>query len=58
MEKPLNKPKKELSILQKRLMKTHKVHHTKSHLDKMKTLMKAGWCFEQSHRLAMKKVGK
>ncbi len=58
MEKPLNKPKKELSLLQKRLMKTHKIHHTKSHLDKMKTLMKAMNGDTASHRLAMKKVGK
>ena len=30
---PMYKPKKALSILQKRLMKEHKKHHTKKHLE-------------------------
>ena len=56
--KPLYKPKKDLSILQKRLMKEHKKHHTKKHLDRMKELMLKGWCFQQSHDITMKEIGK
>jgi hypothetical protein len=56
--KPIFKPKKNLSVRQKNLMKIHKTHHTKKHLDMMTNLMKQGFCFEQAHELAMKKVGK
>lgn len=56
--KPMYKPKKELSILQKRLMNEHKKHHTKKHLEEMTKLMKKGFCFQQAHDLTMKKVGK
>jgi hypothetical protein len=56
--KPLFKPKKELSKTQKELMKEHKIHHTKKHMDMMKKLMLEGYCFQQAHNLTMKKVGK
>lgn len=56
--KPLYKPKKTLSILQKQLMKEHKKHHTKKHMDEMERLMKKGYCFQQSHDLTIKKIGK
>ena len=56
--KPLFKPKKELSKTQKELMKEHRSHHTKKHMDMMKTLMLQGYCFQQAHKLAMAKVGK
>ncbi len=56
--KPMYKPKKDLSVLQKRLMKEHKKHHTKKHLDMMKELMLKGFCFQQSHDMTMKKIGK
>jgi len=56
--KPMYKPKKDLSILQKRLMKEHKKHHTKKHLDMMKELMLKGFCFQQAHDMTMKKIGK
>ena len=56
--KPLFKPKKELSQTQKDLMKTHSKHHTKRHLNYMKEMMLKGFCFQQSHELAMKKHGK
>ncbi len=56
--KPMYKPKKDLSVLQKRLMKEHKKHHTKKHLDEMTKLMKKGYSFQQAHDLTMKKVGK
>jgi predicted Ser/Thr protein kinase len=56
--KPLFKPKKELTKTQKELMKEHRVHHTKKHMDMMKKLMLEGYCFQQAHNLTMKKVGK
>ena len=56
--KPLFKPKKQLSQTQKDLMKTHSKHHTKKHMDEMKKQMLKGFCFQQSHEIAMKKYGK
>ncbi len=48
-----------LSKRQSDLMKTHKEHHSKLHLDFMKYLMtKKNYCFEISHELAMKIIGK
>jgi len=56
--KPLYKKKKDLSVLQKRLMNEHKKHHTKEHLTMMRKLMKDGYCFQQAHQITMKKIGK
>jgi len=56
--KPMMKPKKDLSARQKALMKEHKAHHTKKHMDMMTKLMKQGHCFEQAHEKTMKSVGK
>ena len=56
--KPMMKPKKDLSVRQKALMKEHKQHHTKKHMDMMTKLMKQGHCFEQAHEKTMKSVGK
>mgnify|MGYP004454196869 CR=1 FL=1 len=36
----------------------HKKHHTKKHMDLMKKLMREGKSFDESHNMAMKKVGK
>ena len=58
MLKPLYKPIKNLSVLQKRLMKSHKEYHTKEHMKEMKKLMLEGYCFQQAHQLTMKKIGK
>jgi len=58
MIKPLYKPRKNLSVLQKRLMKSHKEHHTKEHMKEMKKLMLEGYCFQQAHEITMKKIGK
>ncbi len=58
LEKPVNKERKTLSPRQKDLMKVHKEHHTKEHLDLMTKLMKKGFCFEQAHAAAQKAVGK
>ena len=52
------KPKKELSKVQKDLMKEHKEHHTKKHMDMMKKAMLSGLCFQEAHKMAMKEVGK
>ena len=56
--KPLFKPRKSLSKEQKDLMKTHKKHHTKKHLRAMVTAMRKGSTFTNSHKVAMKKVGR
>ena len=56
--KPMYKPKKQLSVLQKRLMNEHKKHHSKEHLKMMKDLMLDGFCFQQAHDITMKKIGK
>jgi len=60
-----NKPKEnmkstgQLSKRQKEILKTHKEHHTKLHIDLMKYLMtKKNYCFEIAHQLAKKIVGK
>jgi hypothetical protein len=55
---PLLKPQKQLSKVQKDLMREHKVHHTKKHMTMMKNLMLKGYCFQQAHKLSMQRVGK
>tara|TARA_B100001057_G_C22300653_1_gene738112 strand:+ start:138 stop:347 length:210 start_codon:yes stop_codon:yes gene_type:complete len=56
--KPMDKPRKTLSLLQKRLMKAHKEHHTPAHMKMMKKLMLEGYCFQQAHTITMKEIGK
>ena len=56
--KPMYKPKKQLSLLQTRLMKTHKKFHTEKHIKKMKQLMLQGHCLQSAHDIAIKQVGK
>tara|TARA_R110000782_G_scaffold22784_1_gene60068 strand:+ start:5943 stop:6176 length:234 start_codon:yes stop_codon:yes gene_type:complete len=58
VSKPLYKPRKDLSKLQKDLMKTHKEQHTKEHMKMMKNLMLKGYCFQQAHGITIKKIGK
>lgn len=60
-----NKPKSnmnsdgKLSKRQKEILKTHKEHHSKLHIDFMKYLMtKKNYCFEISHELSQKIIGK
>jgi len=36
----------------------HKEHHSKKHMQEMKRLMNKGLSFTESHRVAMKNVGK
>ena len=57
-ESPLNKPRKQLTKLQSDAMKEHSKKHSPAHNKEMRRLMKLGFCYEQSHRLAMKNVGK
>ena len=52
------KPKKELSKVQKDLMKEIKSKHSKEHMDVMKKAMLAGECFQSAHAIAMRRVGK
>tara|TARA_R110001592_G_scaffold1469_3_gene8794 strand:+ start:676 stop:909 length:234 start_codon:yes stop_codon:yes gene_type:complete len=58
VSKPLYKPRKDLSKLQKDLMKTHKKKHTAEHNAMMGSLMKKGYCFQQAHDITIKKIGK
>jgi len=49
---------KKLTQRQQNALKRHSVHHTRKHMTEMRKLMKAGKTFTESHKLAMKKVGK
>tara|TARA_R100001460_G_scaffold55594_7_gene94980 strand:- start:3894 stop:4076 length:183 start_codon:yes stop_codon:yes gene_type:complete len=49
---------KQLTQRQKDTLKRHQKHHTAKHMTEMKKLMRAGKTFGQSHKIAMKKVGK
>jgi len=64
-EEMKNKPKENmkssgrLSKRQSEILKTHKEHHSKLHIDFMKYLMtKKNYCFEIAHQLAQKITGK
>ena len=50
--------KKTLTKRQEDTMKRHSVHHTKKHMDTMRSMMLKGKTFGQAHKEAMKKVGK
>ena len=47
-----------LNVRQQSAMKRHAKHNTPKHLRSMVTAMKKGKTFTQSHKIAMKKVGK
>ena len=47
-----------LTKKQKDTLAKHKVHHTAKHMAFMRKEMNKGKTFTQSHKLAMKKVGK
>jgi hypothetical protein len=47
-----------LNLRQKNAMKRHSVHHTGNHIQTMVNAMKQGASFDQSHNIAMKKIGK
>jgi|TARA_A100001201_G_C3940273_1_gene156321 hypothetical protein len=48
----------ELSDADKINMRLHAPHHSKRHLEEMVKDLKAGKSFEQSHLIAIRKVGK
>ena len=47
-----------LTKKQKEMLKEHKVHHTKKHMDLMKELMRAGLSFKKAHNITQKYLGK
>lgn len=56
--KPKNKPRA-LTATEEDLFKKHEKMHSKKHIDFMKRFLRAGkGCFADSHREAMKAVGK
>lgn len=48
----------DLTKKQKDLMKKHEKHHSKEHLSIMRSEMRKGKSFTQSHKTAMAKAGK
>ena len=56
--KPLETKKKNLTLMQKRLLKEHSKFHSKKHIDYMRKLMLKGYCLQQAHKLAIKNIGK
>ena len=47
-----------LTQRQKDTLKRHSKHHTQKHISEMTKLMKQGKTFGESHKIAMKNVGK
>lgn len=47
-----------LTKRQEATLARHSKHHTTKHMSSMKKLMKQGKTFGESHKIAMKKVGK
>jgi|TARA_R100001463_G_scaffold86095_1_gene141027 hypothetical protein len=47
-----------LTKRQKATLEKHKIHHTAKHMSFMRKQMNKGKSFTESHKLAMKKVGK
>jgi len=47
-----------LTKRQEDTMKRHSEHHTKKHMDMMRSLMFKGDTFSQAHKKAQRKVGK
>jgi len=50
--------KKQLTQRQKDTLARHSEHHTKKHMSEMKKMMGQGMTFGESHKAAMKKVGR
>tara|TARA_R100001460_G_scaffold83575_1_gene124491 strand:+ start:405 stop:563 length:159 start_codon:yes stop_codon:yes gene_type:complete len=50
--------KKTLTKRQNDALKRHSVHHTSKHMAEMRRLMRNGATFTESHRKAMRKIGK
>ena len=49
---------KEMSKQQEEIMKKHSIHHTKEHMSIMRSEMRKGKTFSQSHKTAKSKAGK
>ena len=49
---------KKITKRQQDALKRHSIHHTRKHMTEMRKSMRAGKTFTESHRLAMRKVGK
>ena len=47
-----------LTQRQKNAMEKHKDHHTAKHMQVMRKLMNEGKTFTESHKIAMRKVGR
>ena len=47
-----------LTKRQNDMLKEHKTHHTKKHMDMMRELMRNGITFTKSHKITMKYIGK
>ena len=47
-----------LTKRQKTAMNNHRKHHTAKHMKEMTALMNKGKTFTESHKIAMRKVGK
>ena len=52
------KAKKSLTKRQMNALKRHSKHHTAKHMSMMRRLMRGGKTFTESHKQAMKKVGR
>lgn len=50
--------RKTLTKRQQDTLKRHQKHHTAKHMAEMKRLMRGVKTFTESHKIAMKKVGK
>ena len=48
----------DLTKRQQNAMKRHSVHHTGNHIKAMVNAIKKGKTFTESHKIAMKKIGK
>jgi|TARA_R110002033_G_scaffold123188_1_gene165581 hypothetical protein len=46
-----------ISKKQENTLKKHSKHHSKKHMNEMKTTMSKGTSFDKAHKIAMKKVG-
>jgi hypothetical protein len=49
---------KKLTARQEAALEKHKEHHTAKHMALMRKLMRGGMTFTESHKKAMKEVGK
>ena len=52
------KKTKQLTQRQKDTLKRHSSNHTAKHMTEMRKLMRSGKTFTESHKIAMRKVGK